>query len=234
MCFQMTCLRGWIITLVAFIWLLSTVCSHMSSQSACLWGCKITLVAFVWFFSTVRFQMSSQIACRRRGKVALVAIVWIVSFIICVSQGNIYIDSTFSEVIIHQIVIHHKQGLLSLVHCQFQTETRWLQIKRENKWKWKWLLNTIWLQDHDCKIINLRHRQWKKQRKYSNKEGNIIALWVKLCNFLKVNNVWMYVMMMKYEKSSGTTSHHVPDSPLSTYFHHHHHHQHQDHHHHQK
>ena len=36
---------------------------------------KVTLVAFVWLFSTVRFQMCPQIACLRRGKVTLVAFV---------------------------------------------------------------------------------------------------------------------------------------------------------------
>jgi len=34
------------------------VCFQMFPQIACLWGCKVTLVAFVWLFSTVRFQMS--------------------------------------------------------------------------------------------------------------------------------------------------------------------------------
>ena len=46
---------------------------------ACLRICKVTLVAFVWLFSTVRFQMCPQISCMRRGIVALVAFVWFFS-----------------------------------------------------------------------------------------------------------------------------------------------------------
>jgi len=33
----------------------------MYPQIACLWGRKVTLVAFVWLFSTVRFQMYPQL-----------------------------------------------------------------------------------------------------------------------------------------------------------------------------
>ena len=57
MCPQTSCTRGGIITLVTFIWLFSTVCFQMCHQMSCLWGCKVTLVAFVQLFSTVCFQM---------------------------------------------------------------------------------------------------------------------------------------------------------------------------------
>ena len=70
-----------IVTLLAFVWLFSTVRFQMSPQIACLWGCKVTLVAFVWLFSTVRFQMCSQMACTRRGIVTLVA------FVCCSCRG---------------------------------------------------------------------------------------------------------------------------------------------------
>ena len=39
---QMACIRRCIFTLLAFVWLLSTVRFHMSPQIACLWGCKVT------------------------------------------------------------------------------------------------------------------------------------------------------------------------------------------------
>ena len=82
-CFQMSpqiaCIRGCIVTLVAFVWLFSTVRHQMFLQIGCLRGCIITLVAFVWLFSTVRLQMCSQMACLRRCKVTLVAFVWLFS-----------------------------------------------------------------------------------------------------------------------------------------------------------
>ena len=82
-CFQMlpqiACLRGCIITLVAFVWLLSTVCFHMPPQIPCLRGCKVTLVAFVWLFTTVRFQMCPQSTFLGASIVTLVALVWLCS-----------------------------------------------------------------------------------------------------------------------------------------------------------
>ena len=47
---------------IAFALLCFTVCFPMISQIACLRGCIITLVAFVQLFSTVYFQMSPQTA----------------------------------------------------------------------------------------------------------------------------------------------------------------------------
>ena len=49
--FQMAWLRRCVVTLVAFVWLFSTVCSQMSPQ---MWGCKVTLVAIIWLLCTVR------------------------------------------------------------------------------------------------------------------------------------------------------------------------------------
>ena len=40
--------NGFIVTLIAFVWLLSTVYFQMFYQSTCPRGCKITLVALVW------------------------------------------------------------------------------------------------------------------------------------------------------------------------------------------
>ena len=82
----------------------------MCPRIACPRWCKITLVAFVWLFSTVCFQMSPQIACLRWGIVALVALVWLFSFFIRVSQGNIYIGPTFTKFNIYEMLTHHHQG----------------------------------------------------------------------------------------------------------------------------
>ena len=47
----------------------------MSPQIACLSRCIVTLVAFIWLFSTVRFQMYPQNMCMGSCKVTLVAFV---------------------------------------------------------------------------------------------------------------------------------------------------------------
>ena len=46
---QMLRTRGCIVTLVAFVWLFSTVCFHMSFECPCMRWYIVTLVAFVWF-----------------------------------------------------------------------------------------------------------------------------------------------------------------------------------------
>ena len=79
MCPQMAGIGSCIITLVAFVRLFSTVCFQMSPQSACIRGCIVTLVAFVRLFSTVHFQMSPQMACPWGCIVTLVAFVWLFS-----------------------------------------------------------------------------------------------------------------------------------------------------------
>ena len=95
MCFfqlfpQIACQRGCIVTLVAFVWLFSTVCFQMFPQIVCTRGCIVTLqcdyasscaddlnalVAFVWLFSTVCSQMFPQIACMSGCIVTLFAFV---------------------------------------------------------------------------------------------------------------------------------------------------------------
>ena len=91
---QITCLRRGIVTLVAFVWLFSTVPFQMSlplrihshtvrfqmgPQTACIIGCKVTLVAFVLFSPLCIFKMLPQIVCLRRCIVTLVAFVWLFS-----------------------------------------------------------------------------------------------------------------------------------------------------------
>ena len=48
MCLQMVRLRGYIITLDAFVQLFSTVCFQMSPQNVCPRIWMVTLVAFIW------------------------------------------------------------------------------------------------------------------------------------------------------------------------------------------
>ena len=81
---QRACLREDKVTLIAFVWLYSTVCFDMSPQIACVGGCIVTKVAFVWLFPTVRFQMPPHIACPRECRVTLVAFVW---FFHCASSS---------------------------------------------------------------------------------------------------------------------------------------------------
>ena len=75
---QIACLRGYIIALVAFVWLFSTT----YLQITCLTGCKVTLVTFVRLFYTVHFQMCLHIVRPRECKVTLVAFVWLF-FTVC-------------------------------------------------------------------------------------------------------------------------------------------------------
>ena len=53
----------------------STVCFQMCPQIACIRGCIVTLVAFVCLFSAVDFQMCPQCACIRGCIVTLVTLV---------------------------------------------------------------------------------------------------------------------------------------------------------------
>ena len=71
----MACLWWCKITLVAFVWLFSTMCFHMGPQIAPIWRCICTQAAFVWFFSIVCFQMCPQMACLKGCIVTLVAFV---------------------------------------------------------------------------------------------------------------------------------------------------------------
>ena len=83
----MTSPRRCIITLVAFVWLFSTVRFQMSFQTECMSRCKITLVAFVWSFPTMRFQMFPQIVCMRRCIVTLIACVWLYYILCLILKG---------------------------------------------------------------------------------------------------------------------------------------------------
>ena len=68
---QIACLIGCKITLITFLWMLSTMRFRMDPQMYCLRWCVITLVAFVWLFSIVCFQISPQSAYLIRSKITL-------------------------------------------------------------------------------------------------------------------------------------------------------------------
>ena len=72
----MVCQRESIATLVAFVWLFSSVRFQMCPQIAIIRRRKVTLIAFVWRLSTMCFQMCPQLPCPNWCKVALVALVW--------------------------------------------------------------------------------------------------------------------------------------------------------------
>ena len=87
---QSACLNRGKVTLVAFVWLFSTVCFQMSPQNVCPRRCIVTLVAFVQLFSSVCFQMSPQMTCPRRCVFTLVAFFQLYS-IVCLFQNNFHI-----------------------------------------------------------------------------------------------------------------------------------------------
>ena len=88
---QIAFLRGCIATLVAFVWLFSTVCFQMGPQMACPAGCIVTQIAFVWLFSSVQFQMRLHMTCIRGFIVALIAFVWFHEFVISILHTQVVI-----------------------------------------------------------------------------------------------------------------------------------------------
>ena len=71
---QIACLRRGIVTLVAFVWLFSTVNRQMFLKIASYNGGEIAMDAFVWIFSTVCCQMCPQTARLSRDEVTAVAL----------------------------------------------------------------------------------------------------------------------------------------------------------------
>ena len=126
MCPQVACLRRSIVTLVTFVWLFSTVRSQMFPQIACMRRSIVALVAFVWLFSVVHFKMTSQAAFHRGCILTFVALVWFFSFISPVSQGNIFIEPTFTKVIIH----HHQ--VANVVSCDMSV-LNWEHVDLEER-----------------------------------------------------------------------------------------------------
>ena len=97
---QIACIGRGIVTLIALVWLFSTVRLHMCPQSICPGGCITTLVAFVWFFSTVRFQMCSKIPSVK-GCITLhcIALLWPQN-IVCLFHKDFHIYIPYNWVII--------------------------------------------------------------------------------------------------------------------------------------
>ena len=77
MCPQSADVHSCIVTLVALVWLFSTVGSLMCPQIACMRGCIITQIAFECLSSIVHFQMSLQMVCPRECFITQVAFVWL-------------------------------------------------------------------------------------------------------------------------------------------------------------
>ena len=75
------CLRRGKVTLVAFVWLLSSVRFQMIPQIACIIKGIVALVTFVFLFTTVHFQMCPQSTWRRADIFALVALIWLFSIV---------------------------------------------------------------------------------------------------------------------------------------------------------
>ena len=174
MCLQIACSNGCIITLVAFVWLFSTVRFQMCPQCAWIRACIVALVAFVWLFSDMDFQMSLQVACIRGCIITLVAFVWIFStvhFQMCPQMARIrrciitqvafvwlslvFNGNYFSE-ILHGIlmlnVLFHRQQVerfCPLLLLVLNWKKSIVKLLRTRKRKWYCLLkliqNTIWI-----------------------------------------------------------------------------------------
>ena len=151
MCPQIAFLWGCIITLVAFVWLFSTVYFEMSPQSTWIRVCIFALHAFVWFFSTVCFQMCPQAVCPRWCKVALVTFVRLFP-IVCFQMSPQMVCPRRCKVTLVAFVWFHIWSphnndtslinlfhVLSVVPCPM-VALNWSKLKtkrcRDQKWKW--------------------------------------------------------------------------------------------------
>ena len=126
MILQCPCPRWCKVTLIAFVWLRSTMCCQMTLQITSIWGCKVTLAAFVKLFSTVCFQMYPQAACPRRCKDTLAAPVWLIS-ICCPSHCNIGISFAWNTLCSISVHHHHTRSVVPCQSC-FQTENKSCQL----------------------------------------------------------------------------------------------------------
>ena len=158
---QLACLRGCIVTLVAFVGFFSTVCFQMFPQIACMICFKVTLVTFVCLFSTVCFQVCPQVIFARRCILTLIAFVCFFStacFQVCLQMAcqsrwkvtlgcyfsifgltyRIFVNGlAFACSMVYKIFIHRRNGtnVTSVVSCPILV-SNWWQIKIMN-WIWK-------------------------------------------------------------------------------------------------
>ena len=125
------------VTLVAPVWLFSSVCFQMRPQMTCLRGCEFTLVAFVWLFSTMCSQMSIQSACIFSSIITLVALV-IPFSLICSSHWNFFIGLALIQKILSKILIHHQQCFLSNSHFRLSCKALRGDIDEIGTFFWHW------------------------------------------------------------------------------------------------
>ena len=78
----------------------------MYPQSTSIGGCKFTLVAFVWLFSTMRFQVCPQMSYLRRCKVTLAAFIRLDDIVSCFLQ-DFYICILWNRVKNHLFFHRH-------------------------------------------------------------------------------------------------------------------------------
>ena len=76
---QTACITGCIATLIAFVWLFSSVYFQLGPQILHFCRCIVTLTAFILLIFTVWQQMFFQVFCTRWWIVTLVAFVWLIS-----------------------------------------------------------------------------------------------------------------------------------------------------------
>ena len=112
-------LRKHIITLSAFIWPFSSVCSQVCHQMDSLGGCMVTLVTFEWFLTVVNYQMSFQTSLIRRLVLTLVAHE---RFFTCVFSHVSHQFSFFTWCILTLVAFVR---LFSAVHFHMSPQVKW-------------------------------------------------------------------------------------------------------------
>ena len=137
MYFEIVSLDACKVTLVAPVWLFSSVCFQMRPQMTCLRGCEFTLVAFVWLFSTMCSQMSFQSACIFSSIITLVALVILFS-LICSSHWNFFIGLALIQKILSKILIHYQQCFLSNSHFRLTCKALRGKIDEIGTCFWHW------------------------------------------------------------------------------------------------
>ena len=137
---QTVCPRGCIITLVAFVWLFSTVFIKMVPQSACPNGCIVTLVAFVRLFSTFSNVLSNHLPEWMQSLIGCICL----AFLYCVSSDgpskNAPLNTCYHlfcncNSLNH---IYSEQRLRALIRCafsEFVCTVFQTCIPDQNKWK---------------------------------------------------------------------------------------------------
>ena len=198
---QIGCKRRYIITLVAFVCLFSTVRVQMCPQIACIRGCKVTLVAFVWLFSIVCFQMCPQMACLWWCEVTLIAFIWIFStlcFQICLKFVGLF-HFLFLECInlyklpkrvnfhiaifMGEIFIHHFSRCVVPCSANFKLKETSFGIfneKQSKQWKWKCMQDNSNSSERERKHSNFEVLKSSQSQFWSE---TLFTCFVKLSSF---------------------------------------------------